>query len=101
MKTMAAFTANKRRDTKVPPTLGKRSVLNLDPLIARAGIGRGLHDAHVTNAVFEIGMRADAALRFHGGDEIVLDVTAAFQLGRYFHFMQGPISAATGIHGVG
>src|SRR5205807_4227662 len=42
-----------------------------------------------------------AALRFHGGDEIVLDVPAAFQLRRYFHFMQSAIAGATRVHGVG
>ena len=37
------------------------SALDLDPLVSRAGIGDGLHDAHVANAILEIGMRANAA----------------------------------------
>jgi len=44
------------------PPLQKTSVLDLDPLVAGAGIGHGLHYAHVTNAVFEIGMWANPAL---------------------------------------
>src|SRR5438128_443092 len=40
-------------------------LLNRDPFVGRAGVGHGLDDAHVTNAVFETRTRANAAFGFH------------------------------------
>jgi hypothetical protein len=44
------------------PLLGKNeSALDLDPLVPGAGIGHGLDDTHVAEAVLEIGMGTTAA----------------------------------------
>lgn len=51
----------------------------LDPLVPSTRIGDGLDDAHVANEILEIGMRANPAARFHGGDEIVFDVPSALE----------------------
>lgn len=47
--------------------------LNRYPLIPGAGIGDGLDDAHVVEAVFEIGVGTVATFGLHRGDEIFFD----------------------------
>ena len=44
-------------------------------------------------------MGPDAAFRFHGGDEVVFDVPAAFELGSYLDRMQGAVAVAPGVDG--
>src|SRR5438874_7827209 len=80
---------------------GSMSDPDVDPLVAAAGIRHGLDDAHVTDADFEIRLGLDAALRFYRGDEIVLNVPAAFELRRYFHWVQGAIADAANADRIG
>ena len=75
---LGALNLLRLRFSKNAPALG----LDLDPLVARAGICDCLHDAHVAHAILEVGMRADPAFRFHGRDKIILDLPAALELRR-------------------
>src|SRR5688572_33208116 len=43
-------------------------------------------------------MRAATAFRFHGGDEVVLDVPASLELGGDLHFVQGNIPHTTDVN---
>ena len=81
--------------------MGNDLPLDLDPLVPRARIGDGLDDAHVANAVLEIGMRTNAPFRFHAGDEVVFDVPAALQLRRHLHHVQVAVADAAGLQGLG
>src|SRR5688572_9198830 len=45
-------------------------------------------------------MRAGAAFRFHGGDEIVLDVPASLEVGRDLHLVQRTIANPANVNRV-
>ena len=61
---------------------GRELFLDRDPLVARAGIGHGLDDAHVTHAIFKTWVGANAAFRFHRGEKIFLYPPFALQFRR-------------------
>ena len=58
----------------------------------------GLNDAHVANAIFEIGMRTDAALRFDRGEKIFFHAPFGFQFRRKLDNVQRTIANLTRLH---
>src|SRR6059058_1808117 len=77
------------------------SAFDCYPFIPRARISDSLHDAHVSNAVFEIWMGTHAALRFHCREKIFFHTPLAFKFWREINDVQRAIAQLPRLHDVG